>query len=191
MKGCHDQMMSSHLDEFMWRERHGRTASAALRSLCRDIALRYPVWLAPRPWLLLSRFFKLPTSIILAFILSTCWITWHCHVWDTPTSWLADLTRLHDERIPEVEYSIFQYFWVSKRSGPSTIVDPRELPVPWSTAPIRDILSGQLQLTRGGEVGVSSTTLDSYRRTVQSSFRGARPLKCMGCKPAIPSKIPN
>ena len=43
MKGVHDHMMSSYLDEFMWRERHGRTASAALRSLCRDIALRYPV----------------------------------------------------------------------------------------------------------------------------------------------------
>ena len=35
-------------------------------------------------------------------------------------------TRLHDERIPEVEYSIlnFQHFRVSRRSGPSTIVDP-------------------------------------------------------------------
>ena len=44
MRGCHDQMMSSYLDEFMWRERHGRTAaSAALHSLCRDIALRYLV----------------------------------------------------------------------------------------------------------------------------------------------------
>ena len=43
MKGVHDHMMSSYLDEFMWRERHGRTASAALRNLCRDIALRYPV----------------------------------------------------------------------------------------------------------------------------------------------------
>ena len=42
MKGCHDQMISSYLDEFMWRERHGRTASAALQSLCRDIA-RTPV----------------------------------------------------------------------------------------------------------------------------------------------------
>ena len=43
MRGCHDQMMSSYLDEFMWCERHGRKASAALHSLCRDIALRYPV----------------------------------------------------------------------------------------------------------------------------------------------------
>ena len=37
-------------------------------------------------------------------------------------------TRLHDERIPEVEYSIFQHFRVSRRSGPSTIVDPLHLP---------------------------------------------------------------
>ncbi len=43
MKGCHEQMLSSYLDEFMWREHHGRTASAAMHSLCRDIALRYPV----------------------------------------------------------------------------------------------------------------------------------------------------
>ena len=35
----------------------------------------------------------------------------------------AERTRLHNERIPEVEYSIYQHFRVSRRSGPSTIVD--------------------------------------------------------------------
>ena len=36
MKGCHRQMLSSYLGEFMWREHHGQTA---LNNLCRDIAL--------------------------------------------------------------------------------------------------------------------------------------------------------
>lgn len=43
MKGVHATMLDSHLDEFMWRERHGQTALMALHSLCRDIAARYPL----------------------------------------------------------------------------------------------------------------------------------------------------
>ena len=45
MKGCHLHMIPNYLDEFMWRERHGKTAShgQALDSIIRDIADQYPV----------------------------------------------------------------------------------------------------------------------------------------------------
>ena len=43
MKGCHATEMSSYLDEFMWRERFGKTKRACFRNICRDIATFYPV----------------------------------------------------------------------------------------------------------------------------------------------------
>ena len=43
MKGCHAHQLSSHLDEFMWRERHGQSARLAFNNIMRDIAQQYPV----------------------------------------------------------------------------------------------------------------------------------------------------
>ena len=43
MKGCHKEQLSGYLDEFMWRERHGKTAEEAYISILRDIAQQYPV----------------------------------------------------------------------------------------------------------------------------------------------------
>ena len=43
MKGVSERQLALHLDEFMWRERHGRTAGMAFRNICRDIKDQYPV----------------------------------------------------------------------------------------------------------------------------------------------------
>ena len=43
MRGCHRHQLPSYLDEFMWFERHGKTAQQAFVSICRDIALKYPL----------------------------------------------------------------------------------------------------------------------------------------------------
>ena len=45
MKGCHESQLPSYLDEFMWRERFGSTASSALDSIVDHIAEQYPVWI--------------------------------------------------------------------------------------------------------------------------------------------------
>ena len=53
----------SYLDEFMWRERFGKTSREAMDSIIRDIAQQYPVWL-PRYSVLfffLPAFFKATT----------------------------------------------------------------------------------------------------------------------------------
>ena len=43
MKGCHADQVPAYLDEFMWRERWGRTSRAALQNIMADIAAQYPV----------------------------------------------------------------------------------------------------------------------------------------------------
>ena len=36
-KGVHESMLNSYLDEFMWTERHRRSAPSAIASLCREV----------------------------------------------------------------------------------------------------------------------------------------------------------
>ena len=43
MGGCHAEHLSGYLDEFMWRERYGKTAHLAWRNLIEHIASQYPV----------------------------------------------------------------------------------------------------------------------------------------------------
>ena len=43
MKGCHEHQLASYLDEFMYRERFGCTATDCFNSIIADIATQYPV----------------------------------------------------------------------------------------------------------------------------------------------------
>ena len=43
MKGCHADMLLSYIDDFMWRERRGKTASESFSHIIEDIAQQYPV----------------------------------------------------------------------------------------------------------------------------------------------------
>lgn len=43
MRGCHRSQLASYLDEFMWRERYGKTFHDLLVNIYRDISIWYPV----------------------------------------------------------------------------------------------------------------------------------------------------
>lgn len=43
MKGCDGNQLAGYLDEFMWRERYGKTASEALRNIMANISNQHPV----------------------------------------------------------------------------------------------------------------------------------------------------
>ena len=43
MTGVSSQQLALHLDEFMWRERYGKTAGEAFTNICPDINTQYPV----------------------------------------------------------------------------------------------------------------------------------------------------
>ena len=43
MKGCHSEQLPSYLDEFMWRERYGKSSKEAWENIIRNIAQQYPV----------------------------------------------------------------------------------------------------------------------------------------------------
>ena len=43
MKGCHEHQLPSYIDEFMYRERFGRTARECYNSILHDISVQYPV----------------------------------------------------------------------------------------------------------------------------------------------------
>ena len=43
MRGCHSHQLSRYLDEFLWRERYGKTGGEAWNSILVDVAAQYPV----------------------------------------------------------------------------------------------------------------------------------------------------
>lgn len=43
MRGCHEVQLASYLDEYMYRERYGRTARELFDNIIDDIANQYPV----------------------------------------------------------------------------------------------------------------------------------------------------
>lgn len=43
MKGVRRDMLSSYLDEFMWRERHGRTSGDAFHNMLIQITNKHPL----------------------------------------------------------------------------------------------------------------------------------------------------
>ena len=43
MRGCHENELSGYLDEFMWRERYGKTTREAFDSIISDISTQYPL----------------------------------------------------------------------------------------------------------------------------------------------------
>ena len=43
MMGVSSAQLALHLDEFVWRERYGKTAGQAFTNVCADISTQYPV----------------------------------------------------------------------------------------------------------------------------------------------------
>ena len=43
MRGCHENQLPSYLDEYMYRERFGNTATQLFNSIMSDIVTQYPV----------------------------------------------------------------------------------------------------------------------------------------------------